>query len=247
MRKAYYIFFILVSLCISLFSCREGTVEPLRLLELYVVDTLGVPVPNAKVEFYFTEENLNLNTNQIIETLYTNEEGVLNVALDLDVVNYYVNIEKDNINNWYTNTSVNLSSTTEKNILTILLTDSFEAKLTGKYKKRWQQTENLINGNPSFPNCVNQLYHDFTRRLNTEKDKRDGRVEKFQATGCDFPGSSEGINQWIYDREKNTITFGIDNFEEKYQIKEFTGNRMSLVYTTPNGAFVIENRYKLIE
>ncbi len=57
MRKLYFIVFIFSFLSISFFSsCREGLVEPVRLLELYVVDTLGVAVPNAKVDFYLTEQ-----------------------------------------------------------------------------------------------------------------------------------------------------------------------------------------------
>lgn len=246
MRKIYNSVFVLLSFCVVLSSCREGGVEPVRLLELYVVDTLGVPVPNAKVEFYFTETALNTSTNQIIETLYTNNEGIVKVALDVEIFDYYVNIEKDELNNWYTNTFVSLPKLQGKNTTTITLSNPFQVKLTGKYKRRWQQTDDLINGNPSFPNCSNQLYHDFIRRTETEKDKRDGEVIKYQTDICPFPGTSEGTNQWVYNEQNNTITFGVDFFAETYQIIEFTGNRMSLLYTTPDGAFRKEKRYKLI-
>ena len=119
-------FFVLFS------SCREGGVEPVRLLELYVVDTLGEPVDNAKVEFYFTESALNTSTSQIIETLYTNDEGLVQVALDVEIFDYYVNIEKDQLNNWYTTTFVSLPNLLGSNTTTITLNDAFEAKLTGR-------------------------------------------------------------------------------------------------------------------
>lgn len=248
MKKLHFIIFIFSFLSISFFtSCREGLVEPVRLLELYVVDTLGVAVPNAKVDFYFTEQALSTNTNQIIETLYTNEKGVINVALDVEIFDYYVNIEKDELNNWYTNTFINLTNLREKNTTTITINTTFKAKLTGKYKKRWQQTEDIINGNASFPNCANQFYHDFVRRIETEKNKRDGELEQYQTNICPFPGKLEGLNQWIYNEQNNTITFGQGNFAEIYKVAEFTSDKMSLVYTTPDGAFVKEKRYKLIE
>ncbi len=247
MRKVYNSIFVLLSFCVVLSSCREGGVEPVRLLELYVVDTLGVPIPDAKVEFYFTETALNTSTNQIIETLYTNNEGIVKVALDTKIFDYYVNIEKDELNNWYTNTFVSLPKSQEKNTTTITLSNPFQIKLTGKYKRRWQQTDDFINGNPAFPSCSNQLYHDFIRRTETAKDKRDGEVVKYQTDICPFPGTSEGTNQWIYNVQNNTITFGADNFVETYKIIEFTGNRMSLLYTTPDGAFRKEKRYKLID
>ena len=246
MKKIYNTVFILL-FCILLSSCREGSVEPVRLLELYVIDTLGLPVQNAKADFYFTESALNSNTNQIIETLYTNEEGIIRVALDIEIFDYYVNIEKEELNNWYTTTFVSLPNVKGKNTTVIVLNNSFESKLTGKYKKRWQQTEDIINGNPAFPNCANQLYHDFVRRTETAKDTRDGEVRKFQANNCPFPGTSEGTNQWNYKPEDNTITFGANNFAETYKIVEFTGNKMSLVYTTPDRAFVIERKYKLVQ
>ncbi|AFM06296.1 hypothetical protein Fleli_3994 [Bernardetia litoralis DSM 6794] len=246
MKKIFNSIFILFSLCTLFSSCREGVVEPIRLLELYVVDTLGVPVDNAKVEFYFTELALNTNTSQIIETLYTNEEGLIQVALDIDIFDYYVNIEKEEINNWYTETFVNLPNLRTENRTTITLNNPFEVKLTGRYKKRWQQTEDLINGNPSLPSCSNQLYHDFVRRTQTAKDSRDGEVQKFQTDICPFPGTSEGTNQWIYDEQNHTITFGINDFAETYRITEFTGNTMTLTYTTPDGAFTKEKRYKLV-
>jgi hypothetical protein len=248
MKKSHFIIFIFSSLCILfLSSCREGIIEPARLLELYVVDTLGMPVTDATVELYFTEDNFSKNTNRLIETLYTDQEGKVQVALDVNIFDYYVNIEKGELNNWYTDTFINLPNLINENKITILINTSFEAKLTGKYKKRWQQTDNIINGNPSFPNCANQLYHDFVRRIDLEKDKRDGQFEKFQSEICLFPGKSEGVNQWIYDIQSNTMTFGLSNFEEVYKVAEFTGETMSLVYTTPNGAFVIERRYKVIE
>jgi len=246
MRKVYSSIFVFFFFFVLFSSCREGGVEPVRLLELYVVDTLGELVDNAKVEFYFTESALNTSTSQIIETLYTNDEGLVQVALDVEIFDYYVNIEKDQLNNWYTTTFVSLPNLLGSNTTTITLNDAFEAKLTGRYKKRWQQTADIINGNPSFPNCGNQLYHDFFRRTETAKDNRSGEVQKFQADICPFPGTSEGTNQWIYNKQNNTITFGIDNFAETYKIIEFTGNKMSLVYTTPDGAFVIERRYKLV-
>ena len=247
MRKVYNSIFVLLSFCVFLSSCREGVVEPVRLLELYVVDTLGLPVPNAKVEFYFTETALNTSTNQIIETLYTNNEGVVKVTLDVDIFDYYVNIEKDELNNWYTDTFVNLPNLLGKNRTTITLSNPFQINLTGKYKRRWQQTDDLINGNPAFPNCGNQLYHDFIRRTEIAKGERDGEVVKYQTDICPFPGTSEGINQWIYNEQNNSITFGVDFFAETYKIIEFTGDRMSLLYTTPNGAFRKEKRYKLID
>lgn len=246
MKKIYNTVFVLLFLCFLFPSCREGGVEPIRLLELYVADTLGVPVNNAKVELYFTEQALNTNTSQIIETLYTNEKGLVQVALDIDIFDYYVNIEKEQLNNWYTNTFVSLPNLTQKNTTTIVINNSFESQLTGKYKKRWQQTDDFINGNPALPSCTNQLYHDFTRRTETAKNRRDGEVEKYQTNICPFPGTSEGTNQWIYDKQNNTITFGIDFFAETYQVTEFTGDKIYLVYTTPDGAFVKEKRYKLI-
>lgn len=248
MKKLHFILIIFSCLAISfLSSCREGLVEPIRKLELYVVDTLGMPVSNAKVDFYFTEQDLKTATNQIIESLYTDEKGGIKVALDLETFDYYVNIEKEGLNNWYTNTFINLPNLFEKNSVTVLINTPFEAKLTGKYRRRWQQTEDIINSNPSLPNCGNQLYHDFIRRIETEKDKRSGEVERYQTNICPFPGALEGINQWVYDKQNNTITFGIGNFAETYKITEFTGDRMSLVYTTPDGAFVKEKRYKTVE
>lgn len=247
MRKVHSTTFVLLCFCLSLFSCREGIVEPVRLLELYVVDSLGIGIPNAKVEFYATEQQLNTNTNKLIETFYSNEEGIVQVALDVDIFDYYVNIEKGELNNWYTTTFISLPELRKKNTTAIMINSTFEAKLTGINKKRWQQTDNIINGNPSFPNCGNQLYHDFIRRTEMAKNSRDGLVERYQGNTCPNPGSSEGINQWIYDPQNNTITFGIGNFAETYQVTEFTEDQLSLVYTTPDGAFRVERRYKLID
>jgi hypothetical protein len=246
MKKVYSNFFVLLFFCFLFSSCREGGVEPVRLLELYVVDTLGLPVDSAKVEFYLTELELNTNSSQIIETLYTNKQGLVQVALDVDIFDYYVNIEKEQLNNWYTNTFVSVPDTRGTNPTTIVINSSFESKLTGRYKKRWQQTQDFINNNPSFPNCANQLYYDFIRRTEVVKDSRDGEVEKYQTSICPFPGTSEGRNQWVYDQQNNTITFGIDFFAETYKITEFTGDKLSLVYTTPDGAFTKEKRYKRI-
>jgi hypothetical protein len=248
MKKISFILFIFTSFFVLLFSsCREGIVEPTRLLELLVVDSLGVPVPNAKVDFYFTETALQTKGSQIIETLYTNQEGMVKVALDVEIFDYYVNVEKNELNNWYTNTVVSLPNLREKNTVTIVINNPFEAKLTGRYKKRWQQTDDIINGNPSFPNCSNQLYHDFIRRIETDKNRRDGELEKYQTSICPFPGTSEGINQWSYNQIKHTITFGIDNFAEIYKVVEFTGDKLSLVYSTPDGTFTVERRYKLVD
>ncbi|WP_375560793.1 hypothetical protein ACE193_24375 [Bernardetia sp. OM2101] len=247
MKKIYNTLFGLLSFCVLFSSCREGRVEPVRLLELYVVDTLGQPVDNAKVEFYFDEMALNTRKSQIIETLYTNEEGLIQVALDVEIFDYYVNIEKNELNNWYTETFVSLPNLAQENTTTITINTPFEAKLTGIYKKRWQQTAALINGNPAFPNCSNQLYHDFIRRTETAKEDRDGQVERYQTDICPFPGNPEGTNQWVYDKQNNTITFGIDAFAETYKIIEFTGNKMSLIYTTPDGVFTKEQRYKLVK
>lgn len=247
MKKLPLLFFLFSLLAILIFSsCREGLVEPTRLLELKVVDTLGVAVPNAKVDFYLSERELNTNRNPLIESLYTNEEGIIKVALDVEIFDYYVNIEKDELNNWYTNTFINLPNLMGTNTTVVTLSNPFQAKLTGKYKKRWQQVENLINGNPSLPSCTNQLYHDFVRRIEIEKNKRDGEVEKYQSSVCPFPGQSEGINIWTYNKQNNTITLGVDNFSETYKITEFTGDKLSLLYTTPDGAFRVERKYKLI-
>ncbi len=246
MKKVYKSSLVFLFFAVIFSSCREGIVEPVRLLQLYVVDTLGVPISNAKVDFYFSETALNNNGAQILESFYTNEEGFIELALDIDIFDYYVNIEKGQLNNWYTNTFVNLPNLQQKNVMTIPIKDSFKAKLTGKYKKRWQQTEDIINGNPAFPNCANQLYHDFIRRVETVKNNRDGEVAKFQTSFCPFPGTSEGINQWIYDEQNHTITFGIGIFAEIYKITEFTEDKMTLFFATPDGAFVKEKKYKLI-
>ncbi len=245
MKKIYSIIFILFSFSFLFFSCREGSIDPVRLLELSVVDTLGVPVADAKVDFYFDEQDLNRDRNQIIESFYTDKQGIVKVALDIDILEYYVNIEKEQLKNWYTTTLISLPAT--ENTARIVLNEPFEAKLTGKFRKRWQQTDNIINGNPSFANCNNQLYHDFTRRLDTQKDERDGRVEQFRSEICPLPGTSAGINQWIYDNQNNTLIFGVDGFKEIYTIKEITDDKMSLVFRTSNGAITIERRYKFIE
>ncbi len=247
MRKIVVCACVLFSSFILFSSCREGGFEPVRLLELYVVDTLDLPVDSAKVEFYFSEFALNANEGQIIETLYTDKEGVVKVALDEKIIDYYVNVEKQDINNWYTTTIINLPNLQAKNVATIMLNSTFEAKLTGRYEKRWQQTDDIINGNASSPNCANQLYHNFIRRPETEKDTRDGQLEKIQTSVCRFPGRVEENNQWIYDKQSNTLTFGIENFAETYKVVKFTENKMSLVYTTPDGAIVIEKKYKVVD
>lgn len=246
MKKKYFFVFALLSV-LFLSSCREGIIEPTRVLELLVVDSLGLPVSDAKVEVYFTETELQTNSFQAIETLYSDEEGMVKVALDIEIFDYYVNIEKDDLNNWYTNTVVSLPNVRGKNTTTITITNPFEARLTGRYKSRWQQTEDIINGNPSLPNCSNQLYHDFIRRSETEKNRRDGELEKYQSTICPLPGTLQGINQWVYDPITHTITFGKDNFAEIYKVAEFTEDKLSLVYTTPDGAFTVERRYKRID
>ena len=246
MKSIYKSFFILISLCALFSSCREGIVEPTRLLELHVVDTLGEPIPDAKVEIYLYESELNLEEETAIETLYTDEEGILNVALDPEIFDYYINIEKGELSNWYTNTFINLTSR-GVNVITVTLNNSFEAALTGKYRKRWQQTAEILNGNPFLPSCFNQLYHEFIRRPEESKEERSGQIEKFQSDVCAFPGKYEGFNIWTYNKQNNTITFGTDNFAETFTVAEFTGDKLVLIGKTVGGVFTKEKRYKLVD
>lgn len=247
MKKVYKSILVLFSVCILFSSCREGVDEPIRSLEFCVIDTLGDPVPNAKVEIYFSEEALNRGTDQIIETLYTNSAGIVKVALDIEIFDYYVNIEKEELNNWYTQTFVSLSSLRSVNKDTIMLNDPFEEQLTGKYKKRWQQTAYILAGNPSFPNCGNQRFHDFIRRPEVEQESRDGQLEVYDSEVCPTPGRLHRINQWRYNKANNTIIFGPANFEEIYEVAEFTGTEMTLIRRTSEDRFLIEEKYKLIE
>ncbi|WP_338764226.1 hypothetical protein WAF17_21295 [Bernardetia sp. ABR2-2B] len=250
MKKKYFNLLVLTFFSLLIFSCVDrGNQEPVRLLELYVVDTLGLPVPNAKIDFYLKEEDLRQDKNQILEPFYSDEEGRIQVALDFEIFDYFANIEKGDLNNWYTTTIIKVPETTQKNISTVTIQNSIQAQITGRDKKRWQQTANIINGNPSGLNCTNQLYHDFTRRsdVNIYQVEIDGIIDKFQSDACSTPEKPAGFNIWKYDRENNTMTLGVDTFEEVYKFENFTGSEFSIVLTTLNGAFIIERKFKLVQ
>ncbi|WP_291727272.1 hypothetical protein [Bernardetia sp.] len=247
MKSIYKAILVFIAICFFFSSCREGIIEPVRSLELYVVDTLGEPVPNAKVEFYLTESALTLEGETLLEPFYTDEQGIVRVALDPDIFDYYVNIEKDELSNWYTNTVINLPLLQGVNITTITINKPFEVALTGKNKKRWQQTADILNGNQYVPNCSNQLYYDFIRRPERAKEERNGQLERLQSDVCPFPEKPVDSNIWSYNKENNTITFGVASFAETFTITEFTGDRMILVSKTSDNAFIKEKRYELVD
>lgn len=251
MKNKYFSLFVLVfSSLLVLTSCegREGIEEPIRLLDLYVVDTAGLPVPNAKVDFFLNENDLMKDQNPIMKSFYSDKEGRVQVALDFKIFDYYVNIEKEDLNNWYTTTIVKTPNLLIENVNTVTIKNSIQAQLTGRYEKRWQQTAHIINGNPSNLNCFNQLYHNFIRRSEvTSEEDIDGRIQKFQSNVCTSPEKPAGFNVWKYNQEDNTMVLGLGTSQELYKFEDFTGDKFSIVLTTLDGTFIIERKFKLVQ
>lgn len=224
-------------LVLGLSACRIGQEEPIREIHIYVVDEQNNPIPNAKVEFYYTLSDFRKGTNRVIEPLYTNTAGVLITALDINVLNYYVNIEKGELNNWYTEQQVELPLFLEHNTDTIVLNSPFEVQLAGRNSKRWIQTYDAINGVVFNPTCSNQLYHDFVY---------DGSLDKFRSNKCQNEGAPAGFNFWKYNADSNSIYFGAEPFLEKHEIVEKTETTLHLRYQ-PLPTIVRESKFALVK
>lgn len=68
-------------------------------LQITVRNELGNAVEGAEVILYKTEQDYENNTNPVIEPQHTNEKGVVSIK-KLEATEYYVNVSKDDANNF---------------------------------------------------------------------------------------------------------------------------------------------------
>ena len=96
MKKLSIITFL--ALMVLCFSCtKEEYIQPAPQLQIQVVSKYLVPVQEANVTLYNSEEALYLQVDPI-KTLQTNEVGQV-LFEDLEEQRYYFFVEKDGLNN----------------------------------------------------------------------------------------------------------------------------------------------------
>lgn len=92
----------LVMLGLSIFFFSFSTAKPQLIkttLRITILNELGNPVEGVQVQLYKTDEDYSKNTNPATEPMLTDSKGVVTFK-DLEPIEYYVNAEKGEANNY---------------------------------------------------------------------------------------------------------------------------------------------------
>ena len=90
---------IVTGMCILLISAMSFQIILKTSLQIKVLSQLGSAVPGVEVKIYGNKEDYNASKNQIGQTGYTNEKGLV-LFKDLKASPYYVSAKKDKLNNF---------------------------------------------------------------------------------------------------------------------------------------------------
>jgi hypothetical protein len=96
--KNFILLFTVFTSMITLSSCKKDDKPDPTSLELIVKDNRGNVISGALVELYATKDDWINETNQIGETQFTNEKGIVKFS-DLMNLKYYFYVESDCFNN----------------------------------------------------------------------------------------------------------------------------------------------------
>lgn len=132
-------------LCILLFfSHCEPQDQDNGALELYVITILSELQTNATVTLYANEMDWAMEQNPIDDPKKSNSQGRVRF-LGLSNQTYYIDIQKDSLNNWEAKNSVQLQTTTAFELVKelIIVGESESGLLASAKGKKWKLTTNL--------------------------------------------------------------------------------------------------------
>ncbi|CAN5595861.1 hypothetical protein BH23BAC1_BH23BAC1_19340 [soil metagenome] len=95
-----FILLIMVGLSLIFISFTTTKTQLIKTtLRITILNELGNPVEGAQVQLYKTDEDYSKNTNPATEPMLTDSKGVVTFK-DLEPIEYYVNAEKGEANNY---------------------------------------------------------------------------------------------------------------------------------------------------
>jgi hypothetical protein len=96
MKKFLWINSLLIFMLLSAFPAESQRIQ--TSLRITVRNDLGNLVENAKVTLYASEDDYNNSENPVQEFAYTNQKGEVRFR-DLQPKSYFVDVQKDDLNN----------------------------------------------------------------------------------------------------------------------------------------------------
>lgn len=89
-------------------------------LQITVRNELGNVVEGAEVFLYKTEEDYEKNSNPVLEAQYSNAKGIVTIK-NLEPVEYYVDVSKDDANNFGAGVQTGKLDAKKMNKVTIII------------------------------------------------------------------------------------------------------------------------------
>jgi hypothetical protein len=201
---------ILILCCFT--ACKQG--QPTAVLEIYVLDPLGNRVPKANVNLYRLREDWDTEKNPAKTPEITTETGLIRFV-NLEAGTYYIDVEKDSLNNWEGKVETTVKSVGAFYVNTefVIVKDSKSSDVASAEGKKW-----LANTVKQFntTTAVKDLSVDFRCRLdNILVFYKSGRYE-IESRGDKCSVNETPIEQtgtWKFNDASTTITLRGDGRE----------------------------------
>lgn len=118
MQKIAYFIIVLCSVILFAFSNNHQLFN--TTLQITVRNELGNTEEGAEVVLYKTEEDYEKNTNPVMEPQLTNAKGIVTIK-NLEPIEYYVNVSKEDANNFGAGVQTGKLEAKKMNKVTIII------------------------------------------------------------------------------------------------------------------------------
>lgn len=199
-----FLYFILLSALLN--SCTSGDPDPTANLELTILDDLAEPVSDASVVLYATLEDWQKEENPLLATKTTSSDGKV-FFFDLEQKTYYMDIQKDNFNNWKGKKTLDLQAAVFGflNIQFAIIEKSNIGLLAAADGKKWLVNSVTFNGDEmfsTFEECEKDNLEIFYKDGTYINDKSDLK--------CSTSEAQQRIGTWIFNSNQTSILVTVD-------------------------------------
>jgi len=225
--RFFYLIILFVGIGVLVFAC----VELVSYGDLRVRVTSGdIPIQDAEVTLYRTEEDYNLEQNPHRATILTNDQGSVSF-FGLEDTLYYLNVSKDNLNNWESERvkrSIIITENGFNNAQSYSISITKSSLLASATGKSWQIQSVSLAGSDitaSYPTCKKDNIFTFFKGGVYQESNEDVLCESSD------PTISEGV--WQLEELNTKVSIALEGGENyQWNIISLTENSLRVEYAT---------------